>query len=103
MACLKPLESYSPNFFSKNHFTTCLTLKGWGVDKSRNQWLWQNRLVLKTIVYFTLCRSQVWVYRKKKTKENRNWDLHSLGFDMNETKEYLLSDCHMLGKMLRAP
>lgn len=41
--------------------------------------------------------------QKRKTKENRNWDLHNLGFDMNETKEYLLSDCHMLGKMLRAP
>lgn len=40
---------------------------------------------------------------ESKTKENINWDLHTLGFDMSKTKEYLLSDCHMLGQMLRAP
>lgn len=41
--------------------------------------------------------------QKRKIKENRNWDIHNLGFDTSKTKEYLLSDCHMLGKMLRAP
>lgn len=41
--------------------------------------------------------------RERKTKANKTWDKYNLGLAMRKTKEYLRSNCHMLGRMLRAP
>lgn len=37
------------------------------------------------------------------TEKTKTRDTYNLGFAMSKTKEYLQSDCHLLGRMLRAP
>lgn len=49
-----------------------------------------------------LCKVQVCVYERKKTKENKTRDMYDLGFARSKMKGYLPSDCYMLGRMLRA-